>query len=321
MTDFRVVTDLEECRYIWQKTTPTEVITDLWDVRECFHRHYRNKPHFIVAEDEKGISGVLPLCWIDEQKSYQYFPGETWHGKTWLEQNRIFARDGILPALLDQCPSPHNVRYLLPDSGFPENRVVEDEIGYLFFPPKYEYNIENYYAEFSPKSSKRLKKDIACLEELGAHYRFNNLSDFDYIADLNVQRFGKDSYFSDPRFKESFRSFMHYLNDNGFLRITTVMINNIPAAVDIGCIYRNTYTLLGGGTHADYPGIAKVINVYHMKYACEQKFDCADFLCGDFSWKKLFHLTPRPLYVMSNLPAKASEAQNVKPENTNCLIN
>jgi len=26
-----------------------------------------------------------------------------------------------------------------------------------------------------------------------------------------------------------------------------------------------------------------------------------DFLCGDFSWKKLFHLTPRPLYEASNI--------------------
>jgi hypothetical protein len=28
--------------------------------------------------------------------------------------------------------------------------------------------------------------------------------------------------------------------------------------------------------------------------------DRVDFLCGDFSWKALFHLAPRPLYRLSS---------------------
>lgn len=311
MTDFRVATDIEECREIWRRTMPVELITDLWEVRECFQRHFKNPPYFVVSEDEKGLRGLLPLSWIEETKCYGYFPGETWHKKTWLEQNRIFSRNGIFPTLLDQCPSPYRLRYLLAAPDQTAMQAVVDEVGYLFLPPRYEYDIENYFQEFSQKSSKRLKRDISRIESLGVHYRYDNLSDFEHIMHLSINRFGQDSYFADPRFRESFRSLMHYLRDNGLLRITAALINETPVAVDMGCIYRGTYTLLAGGTHAEYPGIAKLINLHHMKYACEQKLAIVDFLCGDFSWKTLFHLTPRPLHLMSDTPVQARDSQNL----------
>jgi hypothetical protein len=35
-----------------------------------------------------------------------------------------------------------------------------------------------------------------------------------------------------------------------------------------------------------------------MTWACEQKLDRVDFLCGDFNWKAMFHLSPVPLYLL-----------------------
>lgn len=72
--------------------------------------------------------------------------------------------------------------------------------------------------------------------------------------------------------------------------------------------------MFAGGVHASYPGVAKLINLYHMEYACRERFSCVDFLCGDFSWKKLFHLTPRPLFRAVGVPA-AGLCRSV-PENT-----
>jgi hypothetical protein len=47
--------------------------------------------------------------------------------------------------------------------------------------------------------------------------------------------------------------------------------------------------------------------MHHITYACEQKLDSVDFLCGDFNWKTLFHLTPAPLYVIEGKPELTSE--------------
>ncbi len=231
MMRFRVATDIDECREIWRKMVPGDVIWDLWEARECFHRNYQRPLHFVVAEDETTLCGLLPLCWIEESACYGYFPGETWHGKTWLEQNRIIASNGTLPLLLAQCPSPHHVRYLLPcsDAGVPSGAV--DEVGYLFLPPRYDYDVEKYYLEFSRKSAKRLARDIEAIESLGVKYRYDDMSDFEHVVALNIARFGQDSYFYDSRFTESFRAMMNYLAENGMLRITAIFIGDAPAAV------------------------------------------------------------------------------------------
>jgi len=76
----RLVTDLDECRSVWEKVFPQDNLTDLWEVRACFQTHFRRPARFLVAENELGISGLLPLSWIDESQCCGYFPGETWEG-------------------------------------------------------------------------------------------------------------------------------------------------------------------------------------------------------------------------------------------------
>jgi hypothetical protein len=77
--------------------------------------------------------------------------------------------------------------------------------------------------------------------------------------------------------------------------------------VDVGALYRGAYTLLAGGTNGNYPGVAKLINFHHLERACRERFEQVDFLCGDFNWKKLFHLTPRPLYLLTDLAPKSAQ--------------
>lgn len=304
MYDIRIITDQDECQETWQRLIPPESLTDLWEVRACFHEQFQRPPHFLVAEGADGLCGLLPLSWIEESQWYGYFPGETWEGKTWLEQNRVPVRgDGVLEALLSHCPGRHHIRYLLPLESTPLDHHVVDEIGYRFLPPRYDHDLENYFQEFSRRSAKRLRREIDAIESMGVDYRYDDLADFDRLVRLNRERFRERSYFHDPRFRESFRSLMHYLHEAGWLRITTALIRGEVAAVDMGCVRRGDYTLLGGGTNSDYPGVAKLINLHHLRRACAERLNTVDFLCGDFAWKKLFHLTPRPLHLLSDVPA------------------
>lgn len=308
MIHVRRAADLDECEELWRQVMPREFITDLWEFRESFYCHYHRPLCFLVAEGARSVLGLLPLSWIEESACHGYFPGETWHGKTWIEQNRIETRGwGVLEALLEAVPGPYHLRYLLsPDlSSTPPWSV--DEVGYLFSPPNYDYDIENYFREFSSKSAKRLKRELAAIERLGVPYRYDDPADFEHIVRLNVERFGEHSYFRDVRFRDSFRSLAAFLQEKGWLRMTTVLIDGEPAAADMGCVYGGVYTLLAGGTHGGYPGIAKFINIHHMRRACEERLCQVDFLCGDFSWKKLFHLKPRPLYLLSNVAPACCE--------------
>jgi hypothetical protein len=309
MSNIRLVTDLAECHAVWEQLVPRQNLTDLWEVRECFQRHFRRPACFLVAEDRSGLRGLLPLSWIDEHGYYGLFPGETWAGKTWLEQNRAIAQsDDVLDELLSRCPGRYHLRYLSASESAPRIGRNVDEIGYLFHPPQYGYDLGEYFSVFSHKSAKRLRTELVQFEVPGVTYRHEDLDDFDRLVDMNVGRFGEGSYFHDVRFRESFRSLLHLFRDRGWLRLTAVLIGGELAAVDIGCLHENTYTLLGGGTHPGYPGVAKLINIHHMNRACEERIGTVDFLCGDFSWKKLFHLTPRPLHLISNAVIAHPEA-------------
>jgi len=300
MRSVYAVTDPAECRALWDRVIPQEQLSDVWEVRDCFQRHYGHRPHFVVCEDEHGICGFLPLSWNSETESFVYFPGETWSGKTWLEQNRLIAGDkNALKSMLNLVPGAYHLRYLRSSGWTNGSEPTVDEIGYHFLPPRYGFDLENYFHEFSGKSAKRLKKEIATIEAQGVEYVYDDASDFETMVALNIKRYETWSYFVDPRFLRGFRSLRQLLSARGWLRMTTVRIGGQVAAVDMGCVFNGTYTLLAGGTNPEVRGVAKLINLHHMEWACRQRLERVDFLCGDFNWKTLFHLTPQPLYLLA----------------------
>ncbi|MEW5895062.1 MAG: GNAT family N-acetyltransferase [Candidatus Omnitrophota bacterium] len=305
MVNVYAETNLEACRCLWERMIPPDRLLDLWEVRACFHNNFKRDLFFVVAEEGGEPIGLIPLSWIPESNCYGYFPGEVWQGKTWLEQNRLIARDkrtfDQMLRWMKKKKASFNLRYLLPNPFLPSNLSGADEPGYSFYSEFLSYNIDNYYSLFSRKSWKKIHKELDKFYARDLQMRIDVFSDFDVMVEMNIRRFGSESYFIDSRFRESFKQLACFLRDKGFLRITTVIVDGEVAAVDVGSIYNGVYTLLAGGTHVDYPGVAKVINLYHIKTACEEKYKEADFLCGDFLWKKNFHLSPRTLDLFSNV--------------------
>jgi hypothetical protein len=298
MLDVEIYTDLEEVKRLWMNHWPQRCLFDLWPVRACFQAHFDHSPYFLVARQNGNVSGMLALSWIDEAQCYGHFPGEIWHGKTWLEQNKIIAADPeTCGVLLNHIPAAARIRYLtLPPYLTDDPLAAVDEIGYLFFPQQYEGSFQNYLQRFSGKTRKKFRCELNRLTAGGVSYRYDCPADVDRLFRLNLDNFKDQSYFSDPRFLNSFEKLAAWLHTAGLLRVTTVLIGGRVAAVDIGAVWGSTYTVLAGGTHPDFPGVAKLINLHHIEWACHQHLMEVDFLCGDFNWKNRFHLTPRPLY-------------------------
>lgn len=298
MLAVRSCEDLDECAHIWQNFWPQHCIFDLWDVRKSFASCFDNKPYFLIAEESRKTMGLLALSWVEETQSYVHFPGETWQAKTWLEQNKIPAKSNqVLRALLKSVPGPLHLRYLnsdcMPEGSFP---LAIDETGYLFMPAQYEYSFDKYMQEFSGKSRKNIYREITKLASKGIEYRYNHFEDIDWMFQRNIESFGEFSYFSDDRFLTSYKNLVSWLFANHLLRITTVKLGGTIAAVDIGTVWNNDYTVLAGGTNPEFAGVAKMINLHHIEWACHQRLNVVDFLCGDFGWKNRFHLTNRPLF-------------------------
>ncbi|MBF0229030.1 MAG: GNAT family N-acetyltransferase [Desulfamplus sp.] len=302
----RVVKDIDECAFLWQKYYPVESLFDIWWVRETFAKNYMRDIFFIVHEENGRLNGLLPLCKVVEPiNAFAFFPGEIWHNRTWMEQNKIIAEnsDVMREMLLTLCSFQNSadIRYLCKTSldnipsEFSLNSTV-DETGYLFYPKNHEYSYEKYLGTFAGKSRKKILSEITAIEKQGISFRYNDPDDLDTMFRLNISNFGEHGYFHDPKFLQSFIELASNLDKNGMLRVVTVLINGEIAAVDMGAIWNNTCIMLAGGTNKKFLGIAKLINLHHLKWACSEKIEYIDFLCGDFGWKERFHLTPRTLY-------------------------
>ena len=85
------------------------------------------------------------------------------------------------------------------------------------------------------------------------------------------------------------------MKHNSGTAVSSVVVH-VLICVDLGCVVNGTYVLYLGGTDADFPCVAKAINMHHIEFACASAISRVDFLCGDFYWKKLWHLDQEPLY-------------------------
>lgn len=288
----------EDCRAAWEKYWPVKSVFDLWQVRSCFHNHYNRPLSFHIAESQGHVVGFMPLSWNEETHSYVQFPGETWQGNTWLEQNQIIAdTPEVLTGLLDSVPGPVHLRYLNWHPLLEHLQTVNcDETGYLFYPRIHDFSMDNYWMAFPGKSRKKIKAEMGKLFQKQISYRFNHMPDLMELYRMNIEGFQGSSYFCNDRFHRSFNELAEFLWQMGMLRITTVLIGDQIAAVDMGAIFGRAYTLLAGGTNPQFPGVAKIINLHHLEWSCSQRFDSVDFLCGNFNWKERFRLSARPLY-------------------------
>lgn len=299
MIKVRQIDDLSLCQEIWKRFWPVESLFDLWEVREAFHQAFQRPCCFLTAEEAGETVGLLALSWVEELGRFCHFPGETWMGKTWLEQNKIpCCRPGVTEHLIGMIPGPAHVRYLV--NGAADTALVpvtEDEIGYLFFPGDYGHSFDTYFGSFPGKKRKKFEIELTRLESMGVSYDYDiNSQALDALFQMNMERYGEYSYFQDSRFLVAFQNFLEFLRKRGFLRLTSVSIGGTLAAVDVGAVINDHYTVLAGGANALFPGVAKLINFHHLKAACANRFAQVDFLCGDFGWKERFLFTPRPLY-------------------------
>jgi hypothetical protein len=299
----RFIKDLDQCKILWNTLIRPKSVSDLWEFRSCFDRRFRCPPAFLILEDAKGIAGMLPLSYSEETDRFVFFPGETWKGKTWMERTPFFLREeAYLPELFSSSPEKTFLRYIEPFSDLPPGDFGVDEIGYVLYPSRINFDQTLYKKRFSSKKFKNIMKTIGALTGPEGRFYLNRVEDFDLLVDMSLKCFGRDSYLEDHRF----RDVMHLLHRKKWLRMVSLEIQGKTVAVDLGAIFGGTYTIFLGGTDRDVPGIAKVMNMHHIEFAFREGLFKVDFLCGDFNWKKLWHLDPEPLYkfVLPSAPAR-----------------
>jgi hypothetical protein len=240
---------------------------------------------------------MVPLSYVEDLDLFVFFPGELWKDKTWIERTPIYVREpGLVPDLLLSCPERTYLRYMEVSDGSDVSGLSMDEIGYALYPRDLGPDLTPFRARFSNKKFKAILKEARSFTETASSFHLNRLKDFDRIVDMSLKYHGEDSYLHDDRFREGFRDIMYFLQQGGWLRMVSLEIQGETVAVDLGALWRGTYTVFLGGADQRFPGVAKAMNMHHIEFACNEGISKLDFLCGDFHWKKLWHLDPEPLF-------------------------
>ena len=294
----RIYDDPCKAKKIWMSLFIGGHLFSEWDIRWCFHESYGRPVYFVAAEGpERRPAGLIPLSWIEEEACYGFFPGETWKGRTWLEQNSIPAVNSeVTQSLWDAAPENTRIRYLQGKSVEPLSDADFDETGYILEPPKFDFDFSLYWSQFPGKSRKKIKRELKAFPDKHTRFEMGNWNDIEWMFSQNLENFGHYSYFHDSRFMTGFADMLATLKRWKVLRVVRMSVNGARTAVDVAAIYKNSLVVLAGATNPDFPGAAKAINLFHIKCAFEEKISKLDFLCGDFGWKKRFRLEERPLF-------------------------
>ena len=289
-----LVFDREEQRQLWMEHWPRQYIFDEWEVRNCFAEAFNRENVFVVHRDNNIVSGMLPLGSLYGSSGYGFFPGETWNDETWLEPNRICAADAATAeALLETTPFALDLRYIRDRNNLSGLEI--DDYDFSYFPEE-SGGYSGYWQQLPKKTARQLLKEVGVLQMRGVEIRWNRIADFQSLVDFSNANFGAESYFFDSRFIQAFENNTGWLYDNNALRLTTVLIGGVVAAVDLGAVWGNCYSLLTGGTNREFPGVAKLINLHHIEWGCANGMSQIDFLCGDYGWKSRFGLKAVPYY-------------------------
>jgi len=258
MITFKTVTELIECKKLWEKFSTKEILWDLWDFRYCFHNSQFN---FILGMDNHKEIGIMPLVFDKGEDTYTYF------GDTFPEQNKFLLKDKkLLPKFLENCPEGTSI-YYISESETKSYDFMLGEKRYFLNLEKYEHSFENYLKSFTKKHRKNLRYDLKKLKEKGYEIEINSIEAFEKLIFFNKQRFGKDSDYNNNNFVLSMRKLMDAASKMKILDMISIKIDNKPEAIGLGIFYNKCYYVLGVGRNKEIKNLGKLLISEQIKNA------------------------------------------------------
>ncbi len=305
---FKIITDLEQARKLWDLFSPHQTIDDEWDFRYTFYKYLKFPLHFIVGYDNAQPVGLLPLQLnTNKGMSNRRFgvkePFLEFFGGIDTDDNKVFLLPGyenLLPKFLNQVMS---IAVLAPladkyKHGRKEAVYYTDKFAVDLKDLK---NIEMFIdANFEGKSRRRMKHRIS---HFNKNYKMEikngTESDLELLFALNKDRFGEKSAFNMEHRKQIFRDLANLYKADLF----TIFIDGEPKAVSFSVIHKGVYLGLNSGYDFAVRDLGKLVFISKIQKAIE--LDCRIFDAGknDNGWKEHFHLNKIPQYKLEiNVP-------------------
>jgi len=299
--DFRVATDTDECKKLWEEFSPRLVIDDEWDFRDIWTKAYDFPFHFIVGSIGTDNVGLLPLQ-LNTGKGlgavHLHMPGSflEFFGGIDIDDSRVLVKPGyeeIIPQLLDQIDLSAALTYLQEPYQIKGHSAE-------FMLDRFALQLDqlNDFSDFMQnnldgKSRQRLINRINKIErEYKVTVRKGTDEDLEKLFQLSIDRFGERSSFNMPERKQVFRDFVKRFDTDLF----TIEIDGEIKAVSLAIMYNHIYTTLSIGYDISVRDLSKYLIVQQMKRALEFKCKTFDAGKGDNGWKSHFNFQKIPQY-------------------------
>ncbi len=299
--DVRVVTDLAECRRLWETFSPQRTLWELWDTCMCFFDEADAAPYFLVIMDDGKEKGILPLSLWKKSNTYYFFEGE------YLEDFTFWFDLQYFPLVEKHIPV-NTVFYDMNGKAVEELISRYPNYACLFRQSDYRYyidlrafqeNIENYLATFNKKHRKNFLYDLRKLTDHKYTLVWEKLEHFDDFVAFNVKRFGEESDFVEEHFTRTVHALFSYLEQQGFLLTLSVFIEGRLVGIEISAFFQGIYYIMNGGYDRSVENIGKLLIWEHIKKATTMQAEEVNLLVGDTGWKRLWNCSQAPVYEFS----------------------
>ncbi|MGE5042243.1 MAG: GNAT family N-acetyltransferase [Candidatus Levyibacteriota bacterium] len=302
--DYKIITDIQDAKKIWNLLSPHKTIDDEWDFRYTFLRHLPYELYFVVGYENGKISTLLPLqknngeglmppyASKDKAPFYEFFGGDD------TDDNTLLGK---------QLPFEEFKPYLsLPTYLAPLHSMYENDQNASYYESRYFIDVSNYtsFEDFlRDKWSKDSRKKI--LQQIRGVYRNhevkiieNNYEDIDRLSQFNIKRFGDKSSFIFPYRAQIFKELTKLYT----VVMLTVVVDGVKEAVSYGIKYKDTYVGMNAGVSGKITDLPKLLIMLQIDKTIQLGCKTYDAGKGDSGWKESYKLDKISQYKISLIP-------------------
>lgn len=285
MIFFRVETNLEKCKYLWNIFTEGNYIYDDWGFRYSYYKYFNYPLHFYVINDGKEEVGLLPLQFNTDLDKLEFFGGG------FMLKNKVFKKSNvdILPLLKVIDSSELHRLTFDPDL---ENVLSIEDYSYSLQLKMYKNYIDYIEDKWESKSKKKLLYQLRSIQKLNPKVSYNNWSDFELFIDLNKSRFSSDSTFHKPFRIEFYKNIMKIFH----CELISIRVGEELIACGFGLLYKKVFYGFTNGNNISYNHIGKYLNMMKIDRAIQLGAELYDARTDDCGWKESFRFSKEPVY-------------------------
>ncbi|HLC91083.1 MAG TPA: GNAT family N-acetyltransferase [Candidatus Nanoarchaeia archaeon] len=278
---------------LWKKYSPGGKLWELWDVALLLQEKDA-QPYFIYSSN-----GFLPLSYEPHEKRYTFF------GSTFVENFSFWFPLEEFPLFLEKIPQGTMLYDLNGDTVekvlmmYPEAKKYfpEQDFRYVLLTTDFHQHLQG----FSKKHRKNLLYDLKKMLDLKYQISFSPLDHLEKLFDFNVERFGTESDYHDPVFRERVSNLAKYLHQKKMLVTLNIEIDGMVEGVIFSAVYKNVCYVMNSGYNLAHKNLGKVLVAEMIKKALSLGVKEIDFLVGDTGWKQLWNLEKKTCYTFKKV--------------------